>query len=85
MTQLSLEFKKEFKVKITLRLLLEDATSPDLLAAYLDSQLPPDAYAPAAGSLLPYRARQPGQGRVAPMPMAWHSSPLSPRGRRRSH
>ncbi|MFO1407133.1 MAG: amino acid adenylation domain-containing protein [Steroidobacteraceae bacterium] len=46
LTQVALQLKKEFKVPVTFRQLMESYRSFDALAAFLDQQLPPDA-APA--------------------------------------
>ena len=56
LTQVALQLKKEFKVPVTFRQLMESYRSFDALAAFLDQQLPPDA-APAAA---------PSPTRVAP-------------------
>ena len=42
LSQVSLGFQKQFGTKITLRMLLDELSSLDLLAGYLDKQLPED-------------------------------------------
>ena len=52
LTQASLRFKNEFKVRITFRQLFEDAPTIQALAAYIDSKMPADAMpAPAMPAL----------------------------------
>ena len=46
LTQVAQAFRKEFGVKVTFRQLLEDYSTTETLANYLDAQLPPDALAP---------------------------------------
>ncbi|GAB1858556.1 hypothetical protein MHTCC0001_33950 [Flavobacteriaceae bacterium MHTCC 0001] len=46
LTQIALTCKKEFKIPITFRQLNENFNTPDLLASYLDEQLPADVLAP---------------------------------------
>jgi amino acid adenylation domain-containing protein len=54
LTQASLRFKSEFKVRITFRQLFEDAPTLEALTSYIDSQLPPDAFpAPAVQAPVP--------------------------------
>ncbi len=48
LTQAALQVKKQFAVPVTFRQLMEDLRSFDLLATYLDAQLPPEPAAPAA-------------------------------------
>ena len=48
LTQVAQAFRKEFGVKVTFRQLLEDYSTMETLAGYLDSQLPPEAPAPVA-------------------------------------
>ncbi|MCG9793503.1 polyketide synthase [Flavobacterium algicola] len=45
LTQLAIRLKKEFKLPITFRQLNEGLSSPDLLADFLDAQLPPEPVA----------------------------------------
>ena len=42
LTQVAQAFRKEFGVKVTFRQLLEDYSTMETLAGYLDSQLPPE-------------------------------------------
>ncbi|AWG22187.1 type I polyketide synthase [Flavobacterium faecale] len=53
LTQLAIRLKKEFKLPITFRQLNEGLSSPDLLADFLDAQLPPEpvAVAPAVAPI----------------------------------
>lgn len=46
LTQMAITCKKEFKIPITFRQLNEDINSPELLANYLDKNLPEEAPAP---------------------------------------
>lgn len=48
LTQMALTFKNEFKLPITFRQLNDDFNSPELLANYLDANLPKDLYVPKA-------------------------------------
>ncbi|MCW2121111.1 polyketide synthase [Flavobacterium sp. 7A] len=71
LTQLAIRLKKEFKLPITFRQLNEGLSSPDLLADFLDAQLPPEpvAMAPAAAPI----------AQVTPMaaPAASYTHPIS--------
>ena len=49
LTQIALTCKKEFNTLITFRQLNEDFSTPELLATYLDENLPDEAFAPASG------------------------------------
>lgn len=48
LTQVALHVKRQFGVPVTFRQLMEDLRSFDLLAVYLDTQMPPEAPEPAA-------------------------------------
>jgi amino acid adenylation domain-containing protein len=48
LTQANLAFKKKFKVKLSVRQLLEKYSRLDALAAYIDETLPADAFPPPA-------------------------------------
>ena len=48
LTQVAQAFRKEFGVKVTFRQLLEDYSTMDTLAAYLDAQIPPEPTAATA-------------------------------------
>ncbi len=48
LTQVAQAFRKEFGVKVTFRQLLEDYSTTETLAGYLDAQLPPEVLAPVA-------------------------------------
>ena len=50
LTQASQHLFKEFGIRIAFRELMGDASTPDLLASYLDSRLPPDVVAAAPSS-----------------------------------
>jgi iturin family lipopeptide synthetase A len=47
LTQAGQAFRKEFGIKVTFRQLLEELSTLDSLAAYLDEKLPPEVFAPA--------------------------------------
>ena len=49
LTQVTQELQVKFGVKVTFRQLLDQQSSPDTLAAFLDSKLPADAIAPEPG------------------------------------
>jgi amino acid adenylation domain-containing protein len=79
LTQASLRFKSEFKVKVTFRQLFEEAPTLEALAQYIDGKLPPEAFpapvavaVPAAAapvSGVPMTLPQPAsQSAIAPMP-----------------
>lgn len=65
LTQASLRFKNEFKVRITFRQLFEDAPTIDALARYIDEKLPADALPAPAASAAPTSAAP-----AAPAPSA---------------
>jgi iturin family lipopeptide synthetase A len=48
LTQVAQAFRKEFGLKVTFRQLLEDYSTIETLAVYLDAQLPPEVMAPPA-------------------------------------
>ena len=50
LTQIATNLKKEFNVPITFRKLFEEYNTIQLLAAYLDANLPAGAYAPPAAA-----------------------------------
>ena len=57
LTQASLRFKNEFKVRVTFRQLFEDAPTIEALARYIDGKMPADAMpAPAAPAPAPSAA-----------------------------
>jgi amino acid adenylation domain-containing protein len=71
LTQASLRFKSEFKVKVTFRQLFEEAPTLEALAQYIDSKLPPDAFpAPAAATAPAPVAAAPVAGVPMLMPQA---------------
>jgi len=51
LTQIALTCKREFNTPITFRQLNEDYSTPSLLAAFLDENLPADAFAPAQNNI----------------------------------
>ncbi len=53
LTQASLRFKNEFKVRITFRQLFEDAPTIEALARYIDEKMPADALPAPAGPAAP--------------------------------
>ena len=69
LTQVSQSLQGGFGVKITFRQLLDQLSSIDALATYLDEQLPPEqmAEAPAAAMVAEKPAPAPGAPAVAPM------------------
>jgi amino acid adenylation domain-containing protein len=60
LTQVGQALQKKFKVNVTFRQLLEEFINLDLLAAFLDRELPPDAFAPES----------PAPAAVAPPPVS---------------
>lgn len=61
LTQVALQLKKEFKLGVTFRQLMETYRSFDALAAHLDASLPPEAQpAPAAPAVVPPLTAAPG-------------------------
>jgi len=53
LTQAALQVKRQFAVQVTFRQLMEDLRSFDLLATYLDAQLPPEPATPVAPAAAP--------------------------------
>ena len=74
LTQVALALKKQFKVKITFRNLLEDSPSLGTLAEFLDQSLPADAFSPAAA---PVASPAPVIA-VASIPVTPSAMPMSP-------
>lgn len=83
LTQASLRFKNEFKVRVTFRQLFEDAPTIEALARFIDGKMPADAMpapvelvaasAPAPAAALPVAplaAAPPGAAPIVPGPLA---------------
>jgi len=70
LTQASLRFKNEFKVRITFRQLFDDAPTIEALARYIDGKMPADAMpAPAASAAASPAPAVPSAAPVAALPM----------------
>src|SRR5262249_50746891 len=79
LTQASLRFKSEFKVKVTFRQLFEEAPTLDALAHYIDKKLPPEAFpAPANAAPVAAPVAAPAVVPAAPMPVAPAPAPPGP-------
>ncbi len=74
LTQVALALKKQFKVKITFRHLLEDYPNLGTLAEFLDQSLPADAFPPAT----PAAPIVAAAALIPPTPVAMPMSPLPP-------
>ncbi|GAB3542057.1 amino acid adenylation domain-containing protein [Spirosoma fluminis] len=78
LTQVALTLKKEFGLPITFRQLTSDYATPELLATYLDRELPAERYqpTPAPAHVTPMPSAQP---LAAPAPvMSYEGTPTTP-------
>ncbi|MGJ7510630.1 amino acid adenylation domain-containing protein [Variovorax sp. GT1P44] len=69
LTQAALQVKKNFKVNLTFRQLMESYRSFDALAEFLDATLPPDPVAVAAPVAVPAAAAMPQQAAAVQVPV----------------
>ncbi|GAA4819475.1 amino acid adenylation domain-containing protein [Litoribaculum gwangyangense] len=75
LTQIAITCKKEFKIPITFRQLNEEFSSPELLANYLDKNMPEDMFAATVAETPVLNPHQ--NGSVSPLAIKQNSAPLN--------